>query len=108
MKSLLIFIASFSIAFNTYAAEKLSGPKDMPETFKSGDAQKVHRLLHLVQHVMALMGIAINTDWPKLAGQNEKYLYDQLKHFKYEERNNALMMTVTPYLKSLVIKIYLI
>jgi cytochrome c553 len=43
----------------------------------------------------------MNTDWPKLAGQNQKYLYDQLKHFKYEERNNALMMTVTPYLKTL-------
>ena len=40
MKSLLIFIASFSIAFNTYAAEKLSGPEDMPETFKSGDSSK--------------------------------------------------------------------
>ena len=31
----------------------------------------------------------------------EKYLYEQLKYFKSGERNNALMMTVTPYLQSL-------
>ena len=38
IKSFLIFIASLSIAFDTYAAEKLSGPKDMHEVFNSGDA----------------------------------------------------------------------
>ena len=46
-------------------------------------------------------GNSINTDWPKIAGQNEKYLYEQLKYFKSGERNNALMMTVTPYLQTL-------
>ena len=101
MKSLLIFIASFSIAFNTYAAEKLSGPEDMPETFKSGDSSKGSSLVASCAACHGSDGNSMNTDWPKLAGQNEKYLYDQLKHFKYEERNNALMMAVTPYLKSL-------
>ena len=101
MKSLLIFIASFSIAINAYAAEKSSGPEDMPETFKSGDAAKGSSLVASCAACHGSDGNSVNTDWPKLAGQNEKYLYDQLKHFKYEERNNALMMTVTPYLKTL-------
>ena len=101
MKSLLIFIASFSIAFNAYAAEKSTGPEDMPDTFKSGDASKGSSLVASCAACHGSDGNSMNADWPKLAGQNQKYLYDQLKHFKYEERNNALMMTVTPYLKTL-------
>ncbi len=101
MKSLLIFIAFFSITFNTYSAEKSSAPKDMPEIFKAGDAVKGSSLVASCAACHGSDGNSINTDWPKLAGQNEKYLYDQLKHFKYEERNNALMMSVTPYLKTL-------
>ena len=38
MKSFLILIASFSLAFNTYAAEKSLTSEDMPQGFKSGDA----------------------------------------------------------------------
>ena len=38
MKSFLILIASFGLAFNTYAAEKSLSPEDMPQGFKSGDA----------------------------------------------------------------------
>ena len=71
----------------------------------------MHQKVHLVASCAACHGsmvTVLTTDWPKLAGQNEKYLYDQLKHFKYEERNNALMMAVTPYLKSFLIMIYLI
>ena len=38
MKSFLILIASFGLAFNTYAAEKSLSREDMPQGFKSGDA----------------------------------------------------------------------
>ena len=46
-------------------------------------------------------GNSISTDWPKLAGQNQKYLYEQLKYFRDGERMNVLMMAVTPYLQTL-------
>ena len=35
MKSFLILIASFGLAFNTYAAEKSLSPEDMPQGYKS-------------------------------------------------------------------------
>ena len=47
---------------------------------------------------------SVNSDWPKLAGQNQKYTYDQLKLFQSGERQNALMMAVTPYLNTLTDK----
>ena len=46
-------------------------------------------------------GNSISTDWPKLSGQNQKYLYEQLKYFRDGERMNVLMMSVTPYLQTL-------
>ncbi len=36
-------------------------------------------------------GNSVNPEWPKLAGQNEQYLYKQLKNFKDGERANATM-----------------
>jgi cytochrome c553 len=101
MKSFLILIASFGLAFNSYAAEKSLSPEDMPQGFKSGDASAGSSLVESCVACHGTDGNSMNTDWPKLAGQNEKYLYEQLKYFKSGERNNALMMTVTPYLQSL-------
>ena len=46
-------------------------------------------------------GNSISTDWPKLSGQNQRYLYEQLKYFRDGDRMNALMMSVTPYLQTL-------
>ena len=46
-------------------------------------------------------GNSISTDWPKLSGQNQRYLYEQLKYFRDGARMNALMMSVTPYLQTL-------
>ena len=46
-------------------------------------------------------GNSISTDWPKLSGQNQKYLYEQLKYFRDGNRMNVLMMSVTPYLQTL-------
>jgi len=36
-------------------------------------------------------GVSVNPAWPKLAGQGEKYLVDQLKLFKEKVRVNTLM-----------------
>lgn len=36
-------------------------------------------------------GIAVNSQYPDLAGQNYKYLVTQLQRFKSGERNNAIM-----------------
>ena len=101
MKSYLILTATFVLAFNTNAAEKSLGPDDMPKGFVSGDASKGSDLVQSCAACHGEDGNSINSDWPKIAGQNEKYLYEQLKYFRSGERNNALMMTVTPYLQSL-------
>jgi len=34
---------------------------------------------------------AINPEWPKLAGQGSKYIYNQLVAFKSQKRNNPVM-----------------
>ncbi|UCC55835.1 MAG: cytochrome c4 [Gammaproteobacteria bacterium] len=36
-------------------------------------------------------GNSINPEWPKLAGQNEKYLTKQLGYFQHGERENSTM-----------------
>ena len=101
MRSFLVLIASFGLTFNINAAEKSLGPEDMPQVFKSGDASAGSSLVDSCVACHGTDGNSMNSDWPKLAGQNEKYLYEQLKYFKSGERNNVLMMTVTPYLQSL-------
>ena len=46
-------------------------------------------------------GKSIASDWPNLAGQNQRYIAEQLKYFQQGDRENVLMMSVIPYLKSL-------
>ncbi len=36
-------------------------------------------------------GNSVNPDWPRLAGQNQRYLIEQLEDFKEGNRQNALM-----------------
>ncbi|WP_238787541.1 c-type cytochrome [Thiospirillum jenense] len=36
-------------------------------------------------------GVAVQTIWPKLAGQNANYIYKQLNNFKIGDRHNAQM-----------------
>ena len=48
MKSFLILIASFGLAFNTYAAEKSLSSEDMPQGFKSGDASAGSDLVEIM------------------------------------------------------------
>ena len=101
MKLLLVIITSFSMTFNISAAEKASHSKDMPHGFKQGNADKGSELVATCAACHGSDGNSINSDWPKLAGQNQRYVYEQLQYFKDGERNNALMMSVTPYLQSL-------
>ena len=101
MRSFLVLIASFGLAFNINAAEKSLSSEDMPQVFKSGDSSAGSLLVDSCVACHGADGNSVNTDWPKLAGQNEKYLYEQLKYFKSGDRNNVLMMTVTPYLQTL-------
>ena len=101
MKSFLVFIASFSLIFSINAAEKSAGAEDMPQGFISGDATKGSALVDVCASCHGVDGNSISSDWPKLAGQNQRYLYEQLQYFKDGERNNALMMSVIPYLQAL-------
>ena len=75
--------------------------KEMPTDIKSGDADKGSQLVQTCAACHGQDGNSINTEWPNLAGQNQKYLYEQLLYFKSGERNNVLMMSVTPYLNSI-------
>ena len=53
--------------------------------FKSGDASAGSSLVESCVACHGTDGNSMNTDWPKLAGQNA-HLYEQLKYFKSGER----------------------
>jgi len=74
---------------------------ELPETFISGDASVGAQLVDSCAACHGVDGNSISTDWPKLSGQNQRYLYEQLKYFRDGSRMNALMMSVTPYLQTL-------
>ena len=83
------------------AADDKSKKFEMPETFISGDADRGAKLVDSCAACHGADGNSISSDWPKLSGQNQKYLYEQLKYFRDGARMNALMMSVTPYLQTL-------
>ena len=89
---MLLTITSFSIV----AAEK-----EMPNLAEKGNANAGSNLVATCAACHGSDGNSVNSDWPKLAGQNQKYIYDQLKLFQSGDRQNALMMAVTPYLNTL-------
>ena len=73
----------------------------MPDLLATGDAQAGARLVETCSACHGAQGQSINTDWPSLAGQNQRYISDQLKYFQQGDRENPLMMAVIPYLKTL-------
>lgn len=81
-----------------------SKPLDIPNLIPSGDPDKGAGLVADCVVCHGVDGNSINTDWPSLAEQNTRYLYDQLKYFQSGERENALMTAVTPYLNTLTDK----
>ena len=101
MKYLLILFILVGFSDLIDAAEDKSNKIEMPKTFSSGNADKGSQLVESCAACHGADGNSISTDWPKLAGQNQKYLYEQLKYFRDGERMNVLIMAVTPYLQTL-------
>tara|TARA_B100000989_G_scaffold62062_1_gene42774 strand:- start:113 stop:778 length:666 start_codon:yes stop_codon:yes gene_type:complete len=101
MKYSLIFFIFFGLAIEVNAADDQSKEVELPETFISGDATKGSQLVESCAACHGADGNSISTDWPKLSGQNQRYLYEQLMYFRDGDRMNALMMSVTPYLQTL-------
>ncbi len=101
MKYFLIFFIFFGATNGLDAADDKSKEIEMPEIFISGNAAKGSQLVESCAACHGADGNSISTDWPKLNGQNQRYLYEQLKYFRDGERMNVLMMSVTPYLQTL-------
>ena len=91
MKKIFILFTTISIA--TFAADEIA----MPEVYAPGDASNGSTLVATCAACHGGDGNSINTDWPNLAGQSEKYLLAQLNYFKDGERENALMMACLLY-----------
>ena len=101
MKYYFIYFIFFSFSLSAIAADDKSKEIEMPATFVSGNANKGSQLVESCAACHGADGNSIITDWPKLSGQNQRYLYEQLKYFRDGQRMNALMMSVTPYLQTL-------
>tara|TARA_E500000178_G_scaffold289917_1_gene293202 strand:+ start:72 stop:737 length:666 start_codon:yes stop_codon:yes gene_type:complete len=101
MKYYFIYFIFFSFSVSAITADDKSKEIEMPTTFVSGDANKGSQLVESCAACHGADGNSIITDWPKLSGQNQRYLYEQLKYFRDGQRMNALMMSVTPYLQTL-------
>jgi cytochrome c553 len=84
------------VAFQSMAKEVV-----MPEEFIAGNPKKGAELVADCAACHGQNGIGLSSDWPNLAGQNQKYLYEQLKYFQSGQRENVLMTTVIDYLKIL-------
>ena len=89
----ILFATVFIFSINTMAAEK-----KMPNVFEDGDALKGANMVAACAACHGADGNSISPDWPKLAGQNQRYLYEQLNYFKNGERENVLMSSVVPLL----------
>ena len=96
-----IYFIFFSFSLSAITADDKSKEIVLPETFISGDATKGSQLVDSCAACHGADGNSISTDWPKLSGQNQRYLYEQLMYFRDGDRMNALMMSVTPYLQTL-------
>ena len=94
MKLFLVLLSIIGISLNAAEVE-------MPEVAKMGNADAGSELVATCAACHGADGNSVNADWPKLAGQNQRYLYEQLKLFQSGDRQNALMMAVIPYLNTL-------
>ena len=101
MKYFLILFVFFGFTSSLNAADEKSKEIEMPKTFVLGDPIKGSELVESCAACHGVDGNSMVTDWPKLSGQNQKYLYEQLLYFRDGSRMNALMMSVTPYLQTL-------
>ena len=91
----ILFATVFIFSISTMAVEK-----KMPNVFEDGDASKGANMVAACAACHGSDGNSISPAWPTLAGQNQKYLLDQLNYFKNGERENALMSSVVPLLNA--------
>ena len=73
----------------------------IPDLLVTGDANAGSQLVSSCAACHGANGQSISSDWPNLAGQNQRYISEQLKYFQQGDRENILMMAVIPYLKTL-------
>ncbi len=95
LKTYLIIGLSF-ISFSAFASEL-----EIPDLLETGDASAGSSLVATCAACHGAQGQSVNSDWPSLAGQSQRYLAEQLKYFQQGDRENALMLAVTPYLNTL-------
>lgn len=74
---------------------------NIPDLLVTGDANAGSQLVSSCAACHGANGQSISSDWPNLAGQNQRYISEQLKYFQQGDRENILMMAVIPYLKTL-------
>ena len=75
MKYSLIFFISFILSAGINAADDKTKEIELPEIFISGDAAIGAELVDSCAACHGADGNSISTDWPKLSGQNQRYLY---------------------------------
>ena len=61
------------------------------QVFAAGDISSGKQKSAVCAACHGMDGNSLNPEWPKLAGQNEKYLIKQLKDFKNQIRVSPLM-----------------
>ena len=71
----ILFVTVFIFSINAFTAEK-----EMPSTFKDGDPSKGSSLIASCAACHGADGNSISSDWPKLAGQNQRYLLVAVPH----------------------------
>ena len=89
------------IAVTFMSLGTLASDVEMPHLLDVGDANAGAELVGQCSACHGAQGKSIASDWPNLAGQNQRYISEQLKYFQQGDRENALMMSVIPYLNTL-------
>ncbi len=89
------------IAVTFMSLGTLASDVEMPHLLDVGDANAGAELVGQCAACHGAQGKSIASDWPNLAGQNQRYISEQLKYFQQGDRENALMMSVIPYLNTL-------
>ena len=95
MKTYLLAALSF-LSLASMASEL-----EIPNLLNVGNAKAGADLVATCAACHGGKGQSANSDWPNLAGQNQRYIAEQLKYFQQGDRENVLMLAVVPYLKTL-------
>jgi cytochrome c553 len=95
LKTYLMIVLTF-MSFGSLASEI-----EMPHLLDVGNAKAGSDLVATCAACHGAQGQSISSDWPNLAGQNQRYIAEQLKYYQQGERENILMLSVIPYLNTL-------